>query len=189
MQGARETNNPNELMQTTDQQLPRINELISYQLQRASFMGKRSLSQSVSLKPVIEKVLRGLDKVYRDKNIQTSLEIDEQTLFAGDESDLMELIGNLLDNAYKYGQNRVNVTARQQSGQLIIQIEDDGKGIAEQQKQQLMQRGVRADEKTPGQGLGLDIVNEIIKLYDASLTITQSGLGGAKFILEFDQQL
>ena len=189
MQGARETNNPNELMQTTDQQLPRINELISYQLQRASFMGKRSLSQSVSLKPVIEKVLRGLDKVYRDKNIQTSFEIDEQTLFAGDESDLMELIGNLLDNAYKYGQNRVNVTARQQSGQLLIQIEDDGKGIADQQKQKLMQRGVRADEKTPGQGLGLDIVNEIIKLYDASLTITQSGLGGAKFILEFDQQL
>ena len=184
LQAAREQNNIEELNQTLDDQLPRIDDLVQYHLQRASVMGKTTLAQAIVLKPVVEKIVSGLDKVYQDKQVKTELLIDEDTVFHGDLADLMELLGNLLDNAYKYGNSQIIVSA-QKHARLTIKVEDDGPGIDRTDWQHLLQRGVRADQKLPGQGIGLGVVNEIVALYNAGLTIGQSELGGALFIVKF----
>ena len=142
------------------------------------------MERAITLKPVVEKIVRGLDKVYQDKQVVTEISIVDEVLFFGDPGDLMELLGNLLDNAYKYGNGWVEISAKSDPG-LIIKVEDNGTGIAEEDRQRLLQRGVRADQKQDGQGLGLGIVNEIVSLYNARLSIARSALGGAMFIVEF----
>lgn len=186
LQAAREENSPDELNKMLDEQLPRIDGLVQYHLQRASVMGKTSLAQAIELKPVVEKIVSGLDKVYQDKQVKTELLMDESIVFHGDMADLMELLGNLLDNAYKYGDSHIIVSAKTESG-LVISVEDDGPGIAEQDWQLLMQRGIRADQKQSGQGIGLGIVNEIVALYNARFTIGKSSLGGVVFTATFNQ--
>lgn len=186
MQVAVEKDDLDGLKQVLGEQLPHIDTLVQYHLQRASVMGKTSLAQAISLKPVVEKITRGLDKVYRDKQIKAELLIGEDVYFYGDPADLMELMGNLLDNAYKYGNQHVLVSAGSEP-QLVIQVEDDGPGIAPENRQRLLLRGMRADQKQPGQGIGLDIVNEIVSLYNAKLIISESSLGGVVFRIEFNR--
>ncbi|MEJ2212620.1 MAG: ATP-binding protein, partial [Gammaproteobacteria bacterium] len=185
IQAARESNQPDELSGVVDEQLPRIDQLIQYQLQRAAVMGKATLGQSVLLGPLVEKIIRGLSKVYRDKGIDCQITIDPALRFQVDETDLMELLGNLLDNAFKYGHRRILVSANRSASGHSIYVEDDGEGISQDDIERLLQRGARADEKMPGQGIGLDIVNEIMRLYRAQLSVSKSQLGGAALHLYF----
>jgi two-component system sensor histidine kinase PhoQ len=185
IQAARESNQPDELSGVVDEQLPRIDQLIQYQLQRAAVMGKATLGQSVLLGPLVEKIIRGLSKVYRDKGIDCQITIDPALRFQVDETDLMELLGNLLDNAFKYGHSRILVSANRSASGHSIYVEDDGEGISQDDIERLLQRGARADEKMPGQGIGLDIVNEIMRLYRAQLSVSKSQLGGAALHLYF----
>ncbi len=102
--------------------------------------------------------------------------------FRGDEGDLEEMAGNLLDNACKWSNGQIGVSMiaeRSQSGaNLLIKIEDDGPGLTEEEAQKVLRRGVRLDEKTPGSGLGLDIVKELVDVYGGSLQLKRSVLGG-----------
>ena len=110
------------------------------------------------------------------------MQIDESVIFKGDEGDLMELLGNLLDNAYKYASGEITVRANNQSDKkLMLCISDDGPGIASNQVEKLQQRGVRADQNSTGHGIGLSIVKNIIDAYDGTLSISKSPSGGAKF--------
>jgi len=102
--------------------------------------------------------------------------------FRGDEGDLEEMAGNLLDNACKWSNGQIGVSMlaeRTTSGaNLLIKIEDDGPGLTEEEAQKVLRRGVRLDEKTPGSGLGLDIVKELVDVYGGSLQLKRSVLGG-----------
>jgi len=102
--------------------------------------------------------------------------------FRGDEGDLEEMAGNLLDNACKWSRGQIGVSMiaeRTPSGSnLLIKIEDDGPGLTEEEAQKVLRRGVRLDEKTPGSGLGLDIVKELVDVYGGSLQLKRSVLGG-----------
>jgi signal transduction histidine kinase len=102
--------------------------------------------------------------------------------FRGDEADLEEITGNLLDNACKWSKGEVRVrlgSERTAAGvSLLIRIEDDGAGLSEADAQKVLRRGVRLDEKTPGSGLGLDIVKELVDVYGGSLQLKRSALGG-----------
>ncbi|MEO7756831.1 MAG: ATP-binding protein, partial [Dokdonella sp.] len=117
-------------------------------------------------------------------------DIDPATRFQGDQGDLMELLGNLLENAFKWGKRRVLLTAgpRQGSGRragLEFVIEDDGPGIPEDKVEHLLQRGVRGDERVQGHGIGLAIVQDIIKAYRGKLAVDRSpSLGGARFSVQ-----
>ncbi len=184
LQAAREKDGVDELHASLDEQLPHIDALVQYYLQRASVMGKTTLAQAIELRPVVEKIVRGLDKVYQEKQVKTEVLISKESVFQGDQADLMELLGNLLDNAYKYG-NRHIVISADMVPKLVIRVEDDGPGIAEQDRQLLLQRGMRADQKQSGQGIGLGIVNEIVSLYDAQLEVGKSSLGGVIFSIRF----
>jgi two-component system sensor histidine kinase PhoQ len=102
-------------------------------------------------------------------------------VFRGDEGDLLEVVGNLADNAYKWARSRVQVQAHNRSAgrEFILRVEDDGPGIPPDQVERVRLRGVRADASTPGHGLGIAVVQEMAELYGGELVISRSDLGGA----------
>ena len=167
---------------TAQEQISRMNAIVEYQLQRAATAGSSHTGKNISVHNTVERILKSLQKVYREKNIVVNMEIDESVIFRGDEGDLMELLGNLLDNAYKYASGEITVRANNQSDKkLVLHISDDGPGIASNQVEKLQQRGVRADQNSTGHGIGLSIVKNIIDAYDGTLSISKSPSGGAKF--------
>jgi len=185
LQGAAETHDKMQLQAAVEEQIPRMNEIVQHQLQRATAAGKITLAKAIPIAPIIPKIVRSLDKIYQNKNITHTIAIEEQAHFFGTEGDLMEVLGNLLDNAYKYGNTQINISAAQTTEKLIIQIEDDGPGIPADQINTLLKRGQRADEQQPGQGIGLSAAHEIIHLHQGTLEISKSKLGGAKITLTF----
>ncbi len=185
LQGATESQDIKQLQAAVEDQLPRMNEIVQHQLQRAVTTGKITLAKAIPIAPIVPKIIRSLDKIYQDKGIAHTINIEEQACFLGTEADLMEILGNLLDNAYKYGKTQVNISASQAHKKLIIQIEDDGAGIPTEQINQVLKRGQRADEYQPGQGIGLSAAHEIIHLHQGKLEMSKSNLGGAKITLIF----
>nr|WP_255537795.1 ATP-binding protein [Motiliproteus sp. SC1-56] len=104
-------------------------------------------------------------------------------MFRGDERDLMEMLGNLIDNAFKYGDGHVQVTLTEDDRELRIRVENGGAPIAEDVQSQLLQRGTRADNQQPGQGIGLSVVRDIVGSYRGQLEVDTGSLGGAAFTL------
>ena len=169
------------------EQLARVRAIVEYQLQRARLGAVHAgkLAPSVPVRRTVERLAASLAKVYPEKGIAVELEIDQNLIFRGAESDLMEMLGNLLDNAYKWARARVRVAASAGPAGLEIRVEDDGPGIGAAAAGQLMERGFRADEKAPGHGLGLAVVREICSAYDGTLEIGHGPLGGAEVRLAF----
>ncbi len=161
-------------------QITRMNAIVEYQLQRAATAGSASIGKSVNVSSVIDRMLESLDKVYRDKSIKVNVAVDKTLLFKGDEGDLMELLGNLLDNAYKWTRHQIDVFAEQQGNKLLLQISDDGPGIEAEDVETIMQRGARADQLIAGHGIGLSIVANIVEAYQGKLLIEKSQAGGAE---------
>ncbi len=175
---------------TVEEQLERMNQIINYQLQRAvQVNGGSALARQIKVWTVIGRILQALDKVYAEKAISHSTYIDKQATFFGDERDLMEILGNVLDNAYKYGHGKLKVTVnvvRALREQLSIVVEDDGPGIAEDQRQYVLQRGARADTLAQGQGIGLAVVTDIVESYGGLIDVGASELGGARIQIVFE---
>jgi two-component system sensor histidine kinase PhoQ len=130
-------------------------------------------------------IISALNKVYNDKNISVELQIEQGLAFYGDENDLIEVMGNLLDNAYKYAQNVVRLSGsniKSKAGsQLQLTFEDDGCGVPLEKRERILERGVRLDSSGEGHGFGLSIVADIVNNYQGVLSIQSSSLGGALF--------
>jgi signal transduction histidine kinase len=119
-----------------------------------------------------------LDRIHQGKGLEIRCRIPPQAVFVGDREDLLELLGNILDNACKWAHQRVLVTVQAQPG-LAVVIEDDGPGCPPEVLKQLAGRGVRIDESTAGYGLGLAIVKDIVKQYSGDIRFGRSSqLGG-----------
>ena len=173
------------------EQIERMDEIIDHQLQRAAVSGRATLARSVPLQPVLDRLVGFLNKVYREKHVNVRLDLDAGAAFYGDEADLTEVLGNLLENAYKYcsGQIRVGVHCEQRAAAnrgLEILIEDDGRGIEPDMIDTVLQRGKRMDETVPGHGIGLSMAQEIVAVYGGELDIGSSNLGGALLRLRFN---
>ncbi len=163
-----------------EEQNQRINQIITYQLTKAVGQSAAPFNQAILIKPIAEKLASAMRKVYAGKNIFISLNVPDDVFFRVDQGDLMELIGNLLDNACKYGQQQVKITVSNESGFVSLCIEDDGPGISQAQQAQLLKRGQRADTSLPGQGIGLAVVEDIVTNYRGSIKLGRSSLGGLK---------
>lgn len=170
-----------------EEQVVRMDHIISYQLQRAATAGRLRLTAPIHLRALVDRLIKSLNKVHRDKQVQIIENIEEESRFYGDEGDLMELLGNTLDNAYKWCRHRVRVSAARDSGNLILRIEDDGPGIGAADADLILQRGVRSDEHVPGHGIGLATVRDILQAYDGDIVIARSPLGGADIRLRLPQ--
>lgn len=175
-----------ELRSTVDEQVERMDQIVQYQLQRAATAGRTALTTPVNLSAVVNKVVKALDKVYAGKRVECSVMIEPGLIAHCDEADLMELFGNLVDNAYKWCQSRVAISVRNERGlmhQLVIVIADDGPGIAEEDIARVLRRGERLDQSKDGHGLGLSLVRDIVSLYQGELNIGRSRWGGAEIRL------
>ena len=167
-----------------EEQLQRIRQIIDYQLQRAA-AGQASLGTATQLKPVATKMINAMLKVHADKSLQIAAQIDDTLTCQCDEGDLMEVLGNLLENACKWCQQHIRITAQQRKqGGVDICIEDDGPGIPAEVREQVLQRGQRADPSTAGHGIGLAMVHEIVLLYGGKLTIETGTSGGAAICVQ-----
>jgi two-component system, OmpR family, sensor histidine kinase PhoQ len=174
-----------EQLSALEHELERMDQRVSYQLRRARASGATGLgTEPVAVGPLMEDLKLTLDKVYRDKRVACELELAPGAVFRGDPGDLTEILGNLLDNAYKYCKSRVRVAAFSQVDRLVITIGDDGRGISDEFARELFQRGKRADESVPGHGIGLAVVRETVELYRGTLTVGRSDLGGAEIRVE-----
>lgn len=175
-------------LEAVDEQLVRMNQIVSYQLQRAvqSNVGS-ALTRQVHVKPVVGKVLEALEKVYRDKSVVVESRLDATVVFHGDERDLLEVLGNVLDNAFKYGSGQVRISADTSNGStgLLLVIEDNGPGISAEKQEFVLQRGARADTLVQGQGIGLAVVTDIVGSYEGTIEVGASELGGAKITMRF----
>lgn len=158
-------------------ELDKMNQLVTYQLQRAATTGKPVLPNSILVEPILDSLLDTLLKAYRDKNIECQKNIEAESVFYGDAGDLLECMGNLLDNAFKFARQMVRVTVAKG---LLLQVEDDGPGIPKDQVTQVLERGVRIDSQKEGYGIGLAVVKNIVEIYGGTLSIDGSALGGAR---------
>ncbi len=165
------------------EQVDRMSQIVQYQLQRAATSGRTTLTAPIAVAAAAQKVVSSLDKVYAGKNIKCKVRIDDKVFFHGDEGDLLELLGNLLDNAYKWCYETVAISAQAlintSHAGLVLNVEDDGPGIPLEMAQIVLQRGMRMDSTTPGQGIGLAVVQDIVRIYGGTLEIGTSQLGGA----------
>ncbi len=155
-----------------------IRQIIDRQLKRARLAGVSTPGLSFDAAKELEGLAQVLRQIYADRGLQIELDISADKFFAGDREDMMELFGNLLDNACKWANQCVLLTVYDKPG-LVVSVEDDGPGCAPELRQQLDQRGQRLDESTAGHGLGLAIVRDIVEHYQGSLVFTESdALGG-----------
>jgi two-component system sensor histidine kinase PhoQ len=168
------------------EQLDRINVMIEHQLKRAATGASDTWKKQTPIKPVLDSILSAMAKVYRDKDIIFNCTVSDKDYFLGDQTDLLELLGNLIDNACKACRSQVEIQIVQ-SKTLCIGISDDGPGVPEDKRESLLTRGTRLDTYESGHGVGMAIVSDLVKSYNGVLTITKSdNLGGAQFILEFN---
>jgi two-component system sensor histidine kinase PhoQ len=138
----------------------------------------------VSLGEIIHKIVSSLDKVYQSKAIRCQCEIERDAYIHADEGDMYELLGNLLENAYKYGRQQVHVIVTTSKDTVRIRVEDDGSGIPARAEGFVIKRGHRIDTQAEGQGLGLAIVSDIIMAYEGNINLERGHLGGASFVIE-----
>ena len=142
------------------------------------------------LLPLVADLRLTMLKVHARKDLRIDVDVAASLGFVGDTGDILELLGNLLDNACKWCRTRVAVSARLDparalSRRLSIVVEDDGAGIAPDDRVRVIERGVRADEQVPGHGLGLAMVRETVALYGGRFYIDSSpALGGARVELQ-----
>lgn len=183
---------PEEVRKTLGEQVTRMNQIVAYQLSRAATSGHQTFAAPLPIAPCAEEIVLSLEKVYADKNVLCEFDIDPSACFYGEQGDLMELLGNLLENAFKWARHRVLLTVRamtispQRRAAILITVEDDGPGIAPEDVERLLQRGVRGDERVHGHGIGLAIVQDLVKAYRGELAVERSNeLGGASFVVRF----
>ncbi|MFK8080209.1 MAG: ATP-binding protein [Granulosicoccus sp.] len=165
------------------QQTQQMKNTLEHYAQRATARTPRYLSPTLQIRPFIHRISSSLNKLYDTPSVQFTINVDEQLTVRMDEADLLEVLGNLLENACKYGARHISVN--QTPEPLSVSIEDDGPGWPEGDLSQLIQRGIRADTRTSGQGIGLAASDQIMRSYGGTLELSRANSGGAQVLLHF----
>lgn len=175
-----------ELARLVGEQVDLARRQVDYHLKRArSAAATRIPGARTPVAPVVDGLVRAMGRIHAERALTLEVRpIDASLAFRGEEQDLQEMLGNLIDNACKWARHRVALATRGEGGRLTIAVDDDGPGIAREARASLMRRGVRADEQVEGSGLGLAIVDELVRLYDGEVRFEDSPLGGARVVLD-----
>lgn len=164
-------------------QADRMDQIVHYHIKRADAATPRLLTPLTDLHTPTMRIIRSLEKVYQDHSIKLENKISTTDLVRVEEADLMEIMGNLLENACKYGALHIKITCDHNRESTIITIEDDGPGFPANMQNRLTTRGVRADTHKEGQGIGLAITKELVENYGGTLQLSESTAGGARIVI------
>lgn len=184
LRGSTASADPADIRRSVIEQTQRIDQIISYQRQRAAVAGSGSLGRRIGIEPVLVRLVNSLNKVHARRDVHGTVDGAAQISIRADEGDMLELFGNLLENAYRFAKHEISVAATSTGDRITIRIEDDGPGIAASEINRLLRRGERADGRHPGEGIGLAVVDEIVRQYGWTLSVGRSDLGGAQFRVE-----
>lgn len=164
-------------------QADRMEQIIQYHIKRADAGAQRLLTRPTAIVTPASRIIRSLEKVYRDHQIRFHNRLTADDQIRIEEGDLMEILGNLLENACKYGAANIAIDCSSAAGSTTLSIDDDGPGFAPGMQDRLTGRGVRADTHKEGQGIGLAITKELIENYGGTLSLHESKLGGAQILI------
>lgn len=171
------------LKSTVSDQVDRMQGIVDRQLGRTAAPGKVVGDQS-EVKDSVDRVVASLERVYQDKTVNVNVDVSDELIFLGDTVDLYEIVGNILDNAFKHCRANVTLSAKRTVGasenRLELVVEDDGAGFEPELIPLVSKRGVRGDEKSAGQGLGLALVADIVHGYGGDLRIENRAGEGAR---------
>lgn len=170
------------------EQLGVMRDQVQRHLDRARIAARAAVvSTTVEVAPAIETLVRTMEKIHRERGVVLHAKLDPVVKFRGEQQDIEEMVGNLVDNACKWAGSRVDIEMLALSapraglpGSFRIQVDDDGPGLASDEREEVLHRGKRLDESKPGTGLGLSIVLELAKLYGGTLQLGSSPLGGLR---------
>lgn len=172
------------LSETVHRQTGLMRRQVDHYLVRARAAAAGSvLGARASVPTVADDLVRTLKRIYQDREYDVTITCAPGLDFRGERQDLEEMLGNLLDNAFKWAEGKITLHAAAQNVQLIILVEDDGPGLTTEERERVLKRGARLDETVPGSGLGLSIVDDIAGLYQGSFALSESKLGGVKATL------
>jgi signal transduction histidine kinase len=183
--------NKGALAQMIKEQADVMRDQISLYLDRARRAARaRGLGASTSVKSVVDAIARTLGRIHQGREIRVEIDVPETLRFRGEQQDLEEMVGNLLDNSFKWATRRISVHARPlkeptSDGRswLEIAVEDDGPGLPADRRAEALKRGRRLDETKPGSGLGLSIVSETASMYSGRIELNSATLGGLRTTL------
>jgi signal transduction histidine kinase len=161
---------------------------VARQLERARLAARSGVARAlVDVPPVVTALARTMEKLHRDREIAIDVDVPEHARFRGEQQDLEEMVGNLVDNGCKWARSRVAIEvltdeaeADDERGRVRIIVDDDGPGLSPAEREQVALRGQRLDESKPGSGLGLSIVVELARLYGGGLTLGTAPIGGLR---------
>lgn len=169
------------LGKTTREQVSLMRDQVDRYLARARVAAtSKVIGMRTSLAPVFERLTRALQKIHADKGVELRVSVDDGLFLRGEQQDLEEVAGNVLENAFKWADGVVALTAERRGADIVFWVEDDGPGLAPDERQRALERGQRFDETTPGTGLGLSIVADIVSAYGGSVDLGESEMGGLK---------
>jgi signal transduction histidine kinase len=175
-----------EIAAAIQQQIDRMHRQVDYHLAHARAAASGSIAGALSsIRESADGLSRALHRLYAERGIAIEVRVPHDLSVRVQREDLDEMIGNLLDNACKWGRGQVSIGARETGAVVEITVDDDGGGLVEDMRDVVLQRGVRADEAAPGTGLGLAIVRDIAEVYGGSISLEVSPLGGVRARLWF----
>jgi signal transduction histidine kinase len=176
-----ETAGQADLADAIREQVDRMRRQVDYQLAQARIDAtRRGRGASTSIADAAEALGRTLRRLYAERGLRIDVDVAPDLAARVDREDLDELLGNLLDNACKWGRDRIVLTAAADGDGVAVTIDDDGPGIEPSMRQAVFERGVRADEAAPGSGLGLAIVRDLAVACGGDVSFTEAPSGGLR---------
>jgi signal transduction histidine kinase len=176
---------PGELSQVIVRQAETMGQQIDHHLRRARAAARsQGPGERTPVAPVIEELARTLEKIFAATVSEVEWRCPPDIAFLGERQDLMEIAGNVMENACKWARSYVQVAAEPAAPRhFVLTVEDDGPGLDPDKRHEVLRRGARLDEQIPGSGLGLSIVDELVRAYGGALELSDSALGGLKLVI------
>jgi signal transduction histidine kinase len=175
------------LAQKVLEQADIMRDQVTRQLERARLAARPTVVGTlIDVPPVVTALARTMEKLHRERDIAIDIDVPEHARFRGEQHDLEEMVGNLVDNACKWAQSRVAIEVLADrpggdgNGRVRVVVDDDGPGLSPAERERVARRGQRLDESKPGSGLGLSIVVELANLYGGVLTLATAPIGGLR---------
>jgi len=174
-----------ELAASISAQVDRMRRQVDAHLARARVdVSRHRVVGAVPVLASIEGVVRALERLYRDRGVTFDVRVLEGIEVLAAREDLDEILGNVLENACQWARTACRVEARVDAGRVLIVIDDDGPGIPAEVRDRLPARGLRADETSPGSGLGLSIAHDLAQAYGGHMSLEDSPLGGLRVVID-----